>query len=119
MLSCAALSRSRLMLTFPCAALSRCSLMLMLCRTSLRSRSMLMLSGVPLGGHSLMLVFSRTALRRCSLMLMSRFGSLFGQVRRDGLDPQGLDPRHHDWRCGWRKGTGRVVTADHHHIIPC
>jgi hypothetical protein len=102
-----------------CAAPSRCSLMLMWCRASLRSRPVLMSSRSPLGDHSLMLVFSRTALRRCSLMLMSRFGSYFGRVRRDGLDPQGPGPRHHDWRCGWRKGTGGVVAGDHHHVIPC
>jgi hypothetical protein len=73
----------------------------MLCRTSLgRSAPMLMLSRASLGGRCSMLVFC--ALRRC-----------------DGLDPQGLDLRHYDWRCGWRKGTGRVVAADHHDIIPC
>jgi hypothetical protein len=89
----------------------------MLCRTSLgRSAPMLMLSRASLGGRCSMLVFC--ALRRCSLMVTG-FASFFRQVRRDGLDSQGLDPRHRDWRCGWRKGTGRVVAADHNDIIPC
>jgi hypothetical protein len=122
------------MLMFSCAALGRCSLMLVLFRTTLGMRSpvlmlsrtalgrsgpMLTFSRATLGGLSLMLVFSRTALGRCNLMLMSGFGSFFGQVRRDGLDPQGLGPRHHDWRCRRRKGTGGVVAGDHHYVIPC
>jgi hypothetical protein len=67
----------------------------------------------------LMLMLCRAALGRRRLMLMSRLGCFFGQVRRDALDAKGLDRRHHDWRRGSSKRTSRVVTGDHHRVIPC
>lgn len=91
----------------------------MLSRATLGGRRLMLMFRTSFGGRRVMLMLSCTAIRRCRLMLTSGFASFFGQVRRRSLDAKGLDPRHHDWRRGSSKRTGRVVTRDHHGIIPC